>query len=80
MEKLGRVGCTFSSAKLEHSSHSFFTCVTPPIKSTAGLVLTTEEVGELAAGDVAGELVDDISNYGIISVQLKEMLIKECRK
>ena len=50
----------FNAAKLEHSSHSFLTCVTPPISKTAGLIDPTEEAGELAAGDVAGELVDDI--------------------
>lgn len=43
---------------------------------TAGFILPTEEGGELAAGDVAGELVDDILNEigdGKISVQLKEV-------
>ena len=50
--------------------------MTPPISKTAALILPTEEVGELTAGDVAGELVDDILNGigdGNFSVQLKEM-------
>jgi hypothetical protein len=51
---------TFSSAKLEHFSHSFLTCVIPPINKTAGFVLPTEEVGELTIGE-ADELFDDIS-------------------
>ena len=34
--------------------------MTPPISKTAGFVVPTEEVGELAAGEVAGELVEDI--------------------
>ena len=54
---MGRGRQTFNSAKLEHSSHSFLTCVTPPINRTAGFVLPTEEVGELV-NDLAEELED----------------------
>ena len=49
---------TFNSAKVEHSSHSLFTWVTPPISRTAGFVLPIEEVGELAVGEA--EELDDI--------------------
>jgi hypothetical protein len=42
---------TFNSAKAPHSSHSFFTCVIPPISKTAGFPISTDEAGEAVRGE-----------------------------
>ncbi len=57
-EKLRRrdVNRTFNSAKLPHSSHSFFTCVIPPINKTADLPISTDEARELVLGEGSDEV------------------------
>jgi hypothetical protein len=51
---------TFSSAKEPHSSHSFFTCVIPPISKTAGFPISNDDAGEAAPGEGSDEDAFDI--------------------
>ncbi len=50
----------FSSAKEPHSSHSLFTCVSPPISNTAGFPISSDDAGEAAVGEGSDEDAFDI--------------------
>ena len=51
---------TFSSAKEPHSSHSLFTCVSPPISNTAGFPIASDDAEEAAVGEWSDEDAFDI--------------------